>query len=142
MIPKLKLTLLNGARFELPAAAITIVEERSGEEKGCAIAYDIDGDRGAETLGDQYGYVKKQAIDAGGIQNPIELTALNNEGVSRLVTISRDRILARKEVLDSPIGVKSILSIANGQNSFRMTVADTLDQIDGIESPAKRAAKA
>lgn len=143
MIPTIKLTLANGARFELPANAIDIVEERPGEEKGCAIGYNLGAGVSNQQLNDQYGFVKKQAIDAGGIANPIELTAVGADGETRLVTLSRSRIVARMEILDGANGINATLTIAAGAGSFPMHVADTLDQMDGIESPAaKRRAKA
>ena len=141
MIPKLKLKLQNGARFELPAAAINIVEEQPGEAKGCCIGYDIGAGAADQQLSDQYGYVKKQVLDAGGIENPIELTVVGQDGGTRLVTLSRNRILARMEVLDSEIGVNATLTVAAGSSSFPLNVADTLDEMDGVSSPAAKRAK-
>ncbi|WP_164488853.1 hypothetical protein [Sphingobium sp. LF-16] len=138
MIPVLKLKLDNGARFELPANSISIVEERSADEKGCRIAYDIGGGGADESLSDAYGYVKKQVIDAAGIQNPIEVVAVNEQGETHLVTLSRDRIVGRREVLESPIGASTILTIASGQASFKLQVADTMDEMDGTTSPAAK----
>ncbi|ATP20409.1 hypothetical protein [Sphingobium yanoikuyae] len=138
MLSSLKLKLQNGARFDLPAAAINIVEERTGGEKGCCIGYDIGEGAADEALDDAYGFVKKQVIDAGGIQNPIEVTAVNQEGETHLVTLSRDRIVARREVLESPIGASTILTIASGQASFKLQVADTMDEMDGTTSPAAK----
>jgi hypothetical protein len=132
----LKLKLDTGARFELPAAAINIVEERSDGKSGCDIGYDIGEGAADAALSDQYGYVKKQAIDGNGIANPIEMTAVATDGVTHLVTLSRDRILARLEVLDSAIGVNATLTIASGHASFKLHVADTRAQMDGIESRA------
>jgi hypothetical protein len=140
MIPTLKLKLQNGARFELPAASINIVEERD-EGKGSVIGYDIGSGAADEALTDQYGFVKKQVIDAGGIQNPIELTVVGVDGQTHRVTLSRDRVVARLEVLDSPTGVNAILSIASGNASFKLNVADTLDQMDGLESRAPKRAR-
>ncbi len=137
MIPTLKLKLQNGARFELPAAAINIVEENA-EGEGSVIGYDLGAGAAHEMLNDNYGFVKKQVLDAGGITNPIELTSVAGDGKTCRVTLSRERIVARLEVLDSAVGINAILSIASGNASFKLNVADTLDQMDGVESRASK----
>jgi len=63
------------------------------------------------------------------------------DGQTHRVTLSRDRVVARLEVLDSPTGVNAILSIASGNASFKLNVADTLDQMDGLESRAPKRAR-
>ncbi|HCW59501.1 hypothetical protein [uncultured Sphingobium sp.] len=141
MTPTLKLKLQNGARFELPASAIKIVEE-SAEGKGSIIGYDLGAGAAHEVLNDNYGFVKKQVLDAGGITNPIEMTSVSGDGKTCRVTLSRERIVARLEVLNSPVGVHATLTIASGNSSFELNVADTLDQMDGIESRAPKSSRA
>ncbi|MGE4321763.1 MAG: hypothetical protein AB7E60_01885 [Sphingobium sp.] len=137
----LKLKLATGERFEIAASAINIVEEAPGDQKGCIIAYDIGEGVTDAALSDQYGFVRKAVLDVRGIVNPIEVTRVDQEGGTNLVTFSRDRIIARLEVRDSPTGVNVRLHVASGEGSFRIDVADTLDQLDGVESPAVRKSK-
>lgn len=139
-ITMLRLKLESGARFELPAAAISLVEQMA-EGGGCAVVFDLgDGVEDAR-LSDEYGYVKKQVLAARALGNPLEVTIVNDQGRKGKVLLSRDRIIARREVLDGQAGVNTLLTIQQGVGAFKLQVTDTFDQMDGVESQPRPAAK-
>ncbi len=132
----------EGGRFELPQSAIRIVEE---QPEGTIIVYDMgEGQLSHEALLDQYGYVKKQVLDASGIDNPFETRVVDNtEDGAHRITFNRAAIIGRKELHEDPNGAKTVLFVNFGAGVTRIFSADTMNEMDGIEEakPAKKGGK-
>jgi hypothetical protein len=146
----LHLKTAAGERLEIPAVCIMAVMKPCNGINPAAIIYDVGTGPQADQLADQYGYVKKAVIDSQGMVNPLEVRIIEQVTIGTdadAVTgfhegrmfIARDRIVGRREVLDDPHGVKARLFIRLFDRPNTINVADTLDEIDGIEPPTKPA---
>lgn len=136
----LHLKTAAGERLELPASCIIAVMKPCDGENPSAIIYDI-GVSGAQfqQLTDQYGFVKKLAIDGMAMVNPLEVRVLEPvPGVDGLqegkLFFTRSRIVGRREVLGGEDATKSILFVDLLGKPAPVKVANTLDELDGNEA--------
>lgn len=140
----LHLTTAAKERLEIPPGCIVAVMKPSDGGNPCAIIYDIGVGMQIDQLSDQYGYVKKLAVDAQAMVNPIEVRTVEpgEDGPCEgRVFFARDRIVGRREVKDSEDGVNARIFVDLLGRTSALNVADTLDEMDGIEpkAPAKAA---
>lgn len=135
----LRLTTAAGERLEIPGGAIIAVMEPLGGANPSAIIFDMGNGAQVDQLSDQYGYVKKLAIDAQMLVNPIEVREKAPEGSARLF-FARDRIVGRREVKSGVGGINSTLFVNLLGKVSALHVADTFDEMDGVEAPALPAA--
>ncbi|PZQ56280.1 MAG: hypothetical protein DI555_06610 [Novosphingobium pentaromativorans] len=140
--------LLNtaaGERLEIPAGCVIVVMRPCNGINPSAIMYDMGEGAIVDQLSNPYGVVKKTVLDAGGIINPIEVKllepVLGDTGDEASTTLAqgrmifaRSRIVGRREVLEDPNGVRSRLFVDLAGNPIRINVADTLDELDGVEA--------
>lgn len=146
----LHLKTAAGERLEIPAAFIIAVMKPCDGANPAAIIFDMGAGPQVDQLSDQYGFVKKAVIDSQGIINPVEVRIIEQVAIGTgadAVTgfhegrmfIARDRIVGRREVLDDPNGIRARLFLSLFDRPSAISVADTLDEIDGVESvaPAK-----
>jgi len=149
----LHLKTANNERLEIPPSAIIAVMKPSDGVNPGALIYDIGAGPQIEQLADQYGYLKKMAIDAAAIINPVELRIIERhqvgEGAESLLAhqegrlfISRMAITGRREKRDDPNGINAIVYANLLGKPMAINVADTLDEMDGVEPPARPARKA
>lgn len=144
----LHLKTANNERLEIPPSAIIAVTQPSTGDAPSGIIYDMGGGVQSDHLSDQYGYVKKMVSDAAAIVNPIEVRVIEavtvGEGEEAVtahregrVFFSRLRISARREMKGDPNGVNAILYVDLVGRTQPILVADTLDELDGVEGERK-----
>jgi len=131
----LHLTTAAGTRLEIPAFAIIAVMKPTGGANPSAIVFDVGTGPKVDQLSDQYGYVKKLAMDAQALVNPIEVREVAPGGDSRLF-FARDRIVCRREVKPSVDGINATLFVNLLGKITPIHVADTLDEMDGVDPAA------
>lgn len=133
----LRLTTAAGERLEIPGGAIIAVMEPLGGANPSAIVFDMGAGEGAwiDQLSDSYGLVKKLAMDAQALVNPIEVRERSPNGEARLF-FARDRIVGRREVKSGVSGINSTLFVNLRGKVEAVHVADTFDEMDGVEAPA------
>ena len=145
----LHLKTANNERLEIPAYAIIAVMKPSDGTHPSAIIFDMGAGAQVDQLVDQYGHVKKLAIDSQAMVNPIEVRVIEPVGVgegSDVVSaigegrmfFSRDRIAGRREVHGDPDGINATIFVNLLGKPMAINVADTLDEMDGVE-PETRA---
>ncbi|MFK4871679.1 hypothetical protein [Novosphingobium sp. ZW T3_23] len=146
----LHLKTAAGERLEIPAGCIIAVIKPCGGESASAVAYDMGFGQQLDQLSDQYGFVKKNVIDSMAIVNPIEVRHIEgtiiattdsgspifgapyNEG---RMFFSRSLITGRREVKDEAIpGCKSRLFVNLLGGVMPINIADTLEELDGVET--------
>ncbi|GEM_PF-1564383 len=148
----LHLKTADGARLEIPATAIIAVMKPSDGVNPCAIIFDMGAGPQVDQLSDQYGFVKKLANDGQALVNPIELRiieqlnvgdgaeAMTAHGEGRIF-FARDRISGRREVKGDPHGINATIYVNLFGQPTSISVADTLDEMDGVEptpAPARK----
>ena len=148
----LKLNLAAGGRLELPAYALFAVMKPSDGSNPTAVMYDLGAGLQIDQLSDQYGFVRKLALDAAAFENPIEVEIVEKVAgedgapVAALgkVTMSRGSIIGRRDIAASADGERAQLFVQFGQNRMTLLVTESLDEMDGVESqaPAKSATPA
>jgi len=131
----LRLTTAAGERLEIPGGAIIAVMERVDGANPSTIIFDMGSGPQGDQLSDQYGYVKKLAIDAQAMVNPIEVREKAPSGTARLC-FARERIVGRREVKPSVNGINATLFVNLLGKVSALQVSDTFDEMDGVESPA------
>lgn len=151
----LHLKTAAGERLEIIASSILAVFKPCDHVQPSAIIFDMGTGMQFEALSDQYGFVKKAVIDNMAMINPIEVRLVEgtqigvdtrtgqpvmaapfNEG--RLF-IPRDMIVGRREIVDDPNGIKAKLFLDMRGKRMVFNVADTLDEMDGVEPADGRA---
>lgn len=129
----LHLTTAASERLGLPAyAIIAVMKPVAGNP--CAIIFDMGAGDGPQVdqLSDQYGFVKKLVVDAQALVNPIEVREVTPEGQARLF-FARERIVGRREVKPCVGGINATLFVNLLGKVTALQVADTLDELDGVE---------
>jgi hypothetical protein len=137
----LYLTTARKERLEIPPACVTAVMRPSGGTAPGALVFDLGFGPQVEQLDNDYGWVKRIIIDCGVMANPVELRILEpaaegNGLAEGLMFVSRQRIVGRREVLDDPAGVRARLFVDLIGKTTPVSIADTLDDLDGIAAPA------
>jgi hypothetical protein len=147
----LHLKTAAGERLEIPAFAIIAVMRPCDGVNPSAIIFDMGAGPQVDQLADQYGFVKKLAIDGQAMVNPLEVRILEpvqlGEGAEAITGLkegrmffARDRIAGRREVKDDASGINAKLFVNLLGKPMAISIADTLDELDGIEpEPAKPA---
>lgn len=141
----LHLKTAAGERLEIPAGCIIAVMRPCDGINPSAIIYDMGAGPAIDQLSDQYGRVKKTVLDAAGIINPIEvkiIEAVNGGEGEEAVTVlhqgrmifARSRIEGRREVIGDSNGIRAGLFVNLTGQTIRINVADTLDELDGMEA--------
>lgn len=149
----LHLKTANKERLEIPESAIIAVMKPSDGVNPSGLIYDMGSGPQIEQLADQYGYLKKMAIDSEAIVNPMEVRIIEQhkvgDGEEAIVAyqegrmfFSRLRIVGRKEKIGDPNGVNAVLYVDLLGKAMALQVADTLDEMDGVEPETKPARKA
>ncbi|WP_134094061.1 hypothetical protein [Novosphingobium sp. PhB55] len=134
-----------GERLEIPAGCIIAVMRPCDGINPSAIIYDMGAGPAIDQLSDQYGCVKKTVLDAAGIINPIEVKIVEavtlGEGEEAATALqqgrmifARSRIEGRREVIGDPNGIRAGLFVNLTGQTMRINVADTLDELDGVEA--------
>ena len=137
----LHLKTAAGERLEIPAYAIIAVMKPCGGANPSAVIFDMGAGPQVDQLSDQYGFVKKLAIDTQAMVNPVEVRALEPVSVDGdqvsfhegRMLFSRDRIVGRREVKDDANGIRAKLFVDLLGKPMAISVADTLDELDGME---------
>lgn len=139
----LNLKTAKGERLEIPESAIAAITKPSNGEAPAGIIFDMGSGDQAEHLQDQYGFVKKLVVDSHLMINAIEVTvaepaqgenAQPGEVALGKIFFSRDRILARKEILGDPRGINAQIFVHLFGRTQILSVLDTLDEMDGTTS--------
>ena len=138
----LHLKTAAGERLEIPAYAIIAVMKPCDGVNPSAIIFDMGEGPQIDQLADQYGFVKKLAIDAQAMVNPVEVrilepVAIDGEQVGYKegrMFFSRDRIVGRREVKDDANGTRAKLFVDLLGKPMAISIADTLDELDGVEA--------
>lgn len=139
----LHLKTAAGERLEIPAGCIIAVMKPCDGLNPAGIMYDMGAGLAIDQLSDTYGFVKKSTLDAGGMINPIEvkvIEAVVGEGgdaasafrEGRMI-FARSRIEGRRELVGDPNGIRAALFVKFTGQTVRINVADTLDEMDGVE---------
>lgn len=147
----LRLTTANGERLEIPGYAIIAVMKPSDGIYPCAIIFDMGAGPQVDQLCDQYGHVKKLAIDSQAFVNPIEVRVIEqvqvgqgDEAVAAFAEgrmfFARDRILGRREVKGDPNGVNATIFVNLLGSPMAISTGDTLNEMDGEEPHMEGAA--
>ena len=145
----LKLNLIAGGRVELPAYALFAVMKPSDGAAPSAVMYDMGSGLQSDQLSDQYGFVRKLALDGGAFENPIEVATVERmdiadavEGgpataiVNGKITMSRNSIIGRRDIAAGSDGERAQLFLEFGPNRLAVLVSESLDEMDGVESQA------
>ena len=138
----LHLKTAAGERLEIPAYAIVAVMKPCDGVNPSAIIFDMGQGPQVDQLSDQYGFVKKLANDALAMVNPVEVrvlepVAIDGEQVGYhegRMFFSRDRIVGRREVKEDANGVRAKLFVDLLGKPTAISIADTLDELDGVEA--------
>ena len=141
----LHLKTAAGERLEIPAGCIIAVMRPCDGINPSAIMYDMGAGPAIDQLSDQYGFIKKTVQDAGGMINPIEVKIVEavsvGEGEEAATALqqgrmifARSRIEGRREVIGDPNGIRAGLFVNLTGQTMRINVADTLDELDGVEA--------
>jgi len=148
----LKLNLAAGGRLELPAYALFAVMKPSDGANPAAVMYDLGAGLQIDQLSDQYGFVRKLALDGAAFENPIEVEIVEKvageDGTPVVaigkVTMSRGSIIGRRDIANGADGERAQLFVQFGEGRMTLLVNESLDEMDGIESeaPAKSATPA
>lgn len=149
----LHLKTANNERLEIPESAIIAVMKPSDGVNPSGLIYDMGSGPQIEQLADQYGHIKKMAIDSAAIVNPMEVRIIEQhqvgEGDEAVIAhqegrmfFSRLRITGRREKNGDPNGVNAVLYVDLLGKPMALQVADTLDEMDGVEPETKPARKA
>ena len=148
----LKLNLAAGGRLELPAFALFAVMKPSDGANPAAVIHDLGAGLQVDQLSDQYGFVRKLALDGAAFENPIEIEIVEKiageDGATVAargkVTMSRNSIIGRRDIAAGADGERAQLFVQFGQNRVTLLVSESLDEMDGVESqaPAKSATPA
>lgn len=134
----------KGERLELPASAVIAVMKPSTGENPCSLLFDMGGGPTTEKLGDQFGYVRKLVADSQLLVNAIELTIIEpsqaadakpGDTAEGVIYFSRDRIMGRREVIEDSKPAGAILYVNLFGHAQPIRVANTLDEMDGVEPP-------
>ena len=144
----LRLTTANSERLEIPGFAIIAVMKPSDGVYPCAIIFDMGAGPQVDQLCDQYGHVKKLAIDSQSIVNPIEIRVIEQvqvgqgEGATTAfgegrMFFARDRIVGRREVRGNPNGINATIFVNLLGKPMAINTADTLAEMDGEEPERK-----
>lgn len=131
----LRLTTAAGERLEIPGGAIIAVMEPLDGANPSAIIFDMGAGPQVDQLSDDYGFVKRLAIDAMAVVNPIEVRERAPEGEGRMF-FARDRIVGRREVKSGVADINSTLFVNLLGKVSPVHVSDTFDEMDGVEAPA------
>jgi len=135
----------TGERLEIPAYAILAVFKPCDGVNPCAIISDMGMGLQFDMLADQYGFVKKACIDNMAMVNPLEVRLLEQVKVDddpeRPLSVfaegrmffPRGAIVGRREIAGDPNGIKAKLFVDLGGKRMVFNVADTLDEMDGVE---------
>ena len=137
----LHLKTAAGERLEIPDYAIIAVMRPCDGVNPSAIIFDMGQGPQVDQLADQYGFVKKLANDAQVMVNPVEVRILEPVTVDDeqigyregRMLFSRDRIVGRREVKDDANGIRAKLFVDLLGKPMAISVADTLDELDGME---------
>ena len=137
----LHLKTAAGERLEIPAYSIIAVMKPCDGVNPSAIIFDMGAGPQVDQLSDQYGFVKKLANDAQAMVNPVEVRILEPVTVDGeqigyregRMLFSRDRIVGRREVKDDANGIRAKLFVDLLGKPMAISVADTLDELDGVE---------
>lgn len=149
----LHLKTANNERLEIPETAIIAVMQPSDGVNPSGLIYDMGSGPQIEQLADQYGHIKKMAIDSAAIVNPMEVRIIEQhkvgEGEEAIIAhqegrmfFSRLRITGRREKIGDANGVNAIVYVDLLGKPMALQVADTLDEMDGVEPVTKPARKA
>lgn len=138
----LHLKTAAGERLEIPGYAIIAVMKPCDGVNPSAIIFDMGTGPQIDQLSDQYGFVKKLAIDAQAMVNPAEVrilepVAIDGDAVGYhegRMFFSRDRIVGRREVAGDPNGIAAKLFVDLLGKPLAISIADTLDDLDGVEA--------
>lgn len=140
----LKLNLAGGGRIEVPGYAIIAIMKPGGDTANpSSLLYDMGEGPRVDQLGDQYGFVKKLAIDSGFIVNGFEADIVecgSREEEGKPVPVinygkiftSREKIVARRDIPNS-VDAKARIYVAAGGGSIGFDVTQSLDEMDGID---------
>ncbi|KMS59968.1 hypothetical protein V474_07650 [Novosphingobium barchaimii LL02] len=129
--------------MEIPAACIIAVMKPCDGANPCSIIFDAGAGPLVDQLSDQYGFVKKAAVDGMAMVNAIELRIVEPvppaDGEAAPVMAegklfcARSRITGRREVIDDPAGIRAKLFVDLFGKPMTINVADTLDEMDGVD---------
>lgn len=145
----LHLKTAAGERLEIPASAIIAVMKPCDGVNPAAIIFDMGDGPQVDQLADQYGFVKKAAVDSMAMVNPIEVRILEpvqiGEGDDAMIGFkegrmffSRARIIGRREVAGDQHGVNAKLFVDLLGKPMAISVADTFDEMDGVEREPRK----
>lgn len=129
-----------GERLEIPGYAIIGVMKPSSGDNPSAIIFDMGTGPQIDQLADQYGFVKKLAIDAQAMINPVEVRVIEQiDGDSGAYAegrmfFSRERIAARREKKGTENGINAMLYVDLLGKPMAINIAETLDELDGVEA--------
>lgn len=136
----LHLKTAAGERLEIPPSCLIAVMQPCNDVNPSAVVYDVGAGPQVDQLTDPYGMVKKLAIDVLAITNPIEARILepvvggdSAELREGRLFCARSRIAGRREVLTGDTPVRAILFVDLFGKMMSVRVADTLDELDGVE---------
>ncbi|MGC4250438.1 MAG: hypothetical protein QM605_02935 [Sphingobium sp.] len=136
----LHLKTAHNERLEIPESAIIALMKPSDGVNPGALMFDMGGGPQIEQLADQYGHLKKMAIDSAAIVNPIEVRIIEaaavGEGAEAMTAyregrmfFSRLRIVGRREKKGDPNGVNAIVYVDLLGKAMALQVADDLEAI-------------
>lgn len=126
----------NNERLEIFGNTIIAVMKPCNGVNPCAIVHDMGQGMRVDQLSDQYGYVKKLLTDSTSIINAIEVRIVEGGNEGKLF-FSRNAIVSRREVKGGADGINAVLAVDLFGRLSEITVADTLDEMDGVEPDTK-----
>lgn len=140
----MKLNLAAGGRLELPAYALFAVMKPSDGANPAAVMYDLGAGLQIDQLSDQYGFVRKLALDGAAFENPIEVEIVEKvtgedgvtDAVRGKVTMSRNSIIGRRDIAAGADGERAQIFVQFGAGRMTLLVSESLDEMDGVESQA------
>lgn len=143
----LNLNLATGGRLEIPGYALLSVMKPADETAPSSVMYDVGAGLKVDQLADQYGYVRKLAIDADAFVNGLSVDIIERheivgddgetkiEALAGAMMLSRNSIIARRDTPDGADGVRAELTVRFGQDiTATIQVTQSLDELDGITS--------